>query len=64
VDRAGGPGRPAGRRHGPLADAAYRETEFKAGSIIVDYADPAAFRQYLATEQTRLQPVLAQIKAE
>lgn len=47
-----------------LADAAYRETEFKAGSIIVDYADPAAFRQYLATEQTRLQPVLAQIKAE
>ena len=47
-----------------LADPAYRDTEFKAGSIAVEPGEPAAFQRYLLNEQTRLQPVLANIKVD
>ncbi len=47
-----------------LADKAYRDAEFLAGSIPVEPSDPASFQQYLLKEHARLQPVLSGIKAE
>lgn len=47
-----------------LTDATYRAAEFKAGSIVVDPADPAEFTRVLNREVTRLQPVLSKIKTD
>lgn len=46
-----------------MSDAAYRDTEFKAGSVVVEPNDGKAFRQFLQREETRLKPSLAEVKA-
>ena len=47
-----------------LADAAYREGEFKTGSIVAEWTRPQVFGQYLRQEETRLQPLLIKVKTE
>jgi tripartite-type tricarboxylate transporter receptor subunit TctC len=47
-----------------LADPAYREGEFKAGSIASEPGNPQGFQQYLQREESRLRPLLANLKAE
>jgi tripartite-type tricarboxylate transporter receptor subunit TctC len=47
-----------------LADAKYREAEFKAGSIASEPSSPQDFQQYLVKEEMRLKPRLATIKVE
>lgn len=47
-----------------LADAHYREAEFRAGSIASEPGNPQDFQQYLAREEARLKPRLASIKVE
>lgn len=44
-----------------LADPAYREGEFKAGSIAAEPVDPRRFQQSLENEEKRLQPLLANL---
>lgn len=46
-----------------MSDAAYRDTEFKAGSVVVEPNDGKAFGQFLQREETRLKPLLAEVKA-
>jgi tripartite-type tricarboxylate transporter receptor subunit TctC len=46
-----------------LADPAYREGEFKAGSVVAKAEDRRAFAQDLREQEKRLQPLLAKIKA-
>ena len=46
-----------------MTDAAYRDSEFKAGGVVVEPNDSKAFAQYLQAEEARLKPVLASIKA-
>lgn len=47
-----------------LADPKYREAQLKAGSIPAELEGPTAFGPYVIGEQTRLAPVLANIKPE
>lgn len=47
-----------------LADPKYREAQLKAGSIPAELEGAAAFGPYVIGEQTRLAPVLANIKPE
>jgi tripartite-type tricarboxylate transporter receptor subunit TctC len=47
-----------------LADPAFRDAEFKAGSVLADYADPAAFKAFVAREEARLRPLAANVKVE
>jgi hypothetical protein len=47
-----------------LANPKYREAQFKAGSIAAEPEGASAFGSYLAAEQTRLAPVLANVKPE
>ncbi|RZL86132.1 MAG: hypothetical protein EOP82_31020 [Variovorax sp.] len=47
-----------------LADAAYRAGEFKAGSVVAEAGDPQGFLKYLRHEEVRLQPLLANVKAD
>lgn len=47
-----------------LADPAYREGEFKAGSIAAEGVDPRRFQQSLESEEKRLQPVLANLETQ
>ncbi|WP_084360375.1 Bug family tripartite tricarboxylate transporter substrate binding protein [Hydrogenophaga palleronii] len=44
-------------------DAAYRDAEFKAGSIVVEPNDSKAFSQFLLREEARLKPTLVNVKA-
>lgn len=46
-----------------MTDAAYRDAEFKAGSVVVEPNDGKAFAQFLLREETRLKPTLANVKA-
>jgi tripartite-type tricarboxylate transporter receptor subunit TctC len=46
-----------------MTDAAYRDAEFKAGSIVVEPNDGKAFAQFLLREEVRLKPTLADVKA-
>lgn len=46
-----------------MTDAAYRDNEFKAGSVVVEPNDSKAFGQFLQREETRLKPLLAEVKA-
>jgi tripartite-type tricarboxylate transporter receptor subunit TctC len=47
-----------------LADAAYREGEFKAGSIAADPGDPQRFQQLVVNEENRLRPMLANLETK
>jgi len=47
-----------------MASPAYRDAEFKSGSVVADFADPGAFRQFLIKEEDRLRPLLAHVKPE
>lgn len=47
-----------------LADSAYRDSEFKAGSVVAEAGDPHGFAKYLRQEEARLQPLLANVKAD
>lgn len=47
-----------------LADAKYREAQFKAGSIAAEPEGAPAFARFVSSEQKRLAPVLANVKAE
>lgn len=47
-----------------LTNPAYREAQFKAGSIVARPEEAAAFSRFVTAEQTRLAPVLANIKVE
>lgn len=47
-----------------LADPKYREAQSKLGSMVVEPDSSSAFSRFLLTEQNRLAPVLAKIKAE
>lgn len=46
-----------------MTDPAYRDAEFKAGSIVVEPNDGKAFAQFLQREEERLKPTLANMKA-
>ena len=46
-----------------MTDAAYRDAEFKAGSIVVEPNDGKTFGQFLLREEARLKPTLADVKA-
>jgi len=46
-----------------MTDAAYRDAEFKAGSVVVEPNDAKAFAQFLLREEARLKPSLADVKA-
>lgn len=46
-----------------MTDAAYRDAEFKAGSVVVEPNDAKAFAQFLQREEARLKPSLADVKA-
>ena len=46
-----------------MTDAAYRDAEFKAGSVVIEPNDGKAFAQFLLREETRLKPTLADVKA-
>ncbi len=46
-----------------MTDPAYRDAEFKAGSIVVEPNDGKAFAQFLQREEERLKPTLANAKA-
>lgn len=46
-----------------MTDAAYRDAEFKAGSVVVEPNDGKAFAQFLQREEARLKPSLADVKA-
>ncbi|WP_374413897.1 Bug family tripartite tricarboxylate transporter substrate binding protein [Hydrogenophaga sp.] len=46
-----------------MSDAAYRDNEFKAGSVVVEPNDGKAFGQFLLREEARLKPSLAEVKA-
>ncbi len=46
-----------------MTDAAYRDAEFKAGSIVVEPNDGKTFTQFLLREEARLKPTLADVKA-
>ena len=45
-----------------MADASYRESEFKAGGVVAEPNDSQAFAAYLQREEERLKPVLAKVK--
>ena len=47
-----------------LADPTYQAGEFKAGSIASEPGDPKAFQEYLQREESRLSPLLANLKVE
>jgi tripartite-type tricarboxylate transporter receptor subunit TctC len=47
-----------------LADKAYRDAEFKAGSISAEPTQGQSFQQYVQQEETRLRPVLANVKVD
>lgn len=47
-----------------LADPKYREAQLKAGSIPAELEGATPFGPYVIAEQTRLAPVLANIKPE
>lgn len=47
-----------------LADSKYREAQLQAGSVPAEWEDASAFGRYLTAEQTRLAPVLANVKVE
>lgn len=47
-----------------MSDPAYRETEFRAGSVVADFASPASFQQFLKQETERLKPIISSVKAE
>lgn len=46
-----------------MTDPAYRDAEFKAGSVVVEPNDAKAFAQFLQREEARLKPSLADVKA-
>ena len=46
-----------------MTDAAYRESEFKAGGVVAEPNDSQAFAAYLQREEERLKAVLANVKA-
>ncbi len=46
-----------------MTDAAYRDSEFKAGGIVAEPNDSKAFALYLQREEERLKVVLANVKA-
>lgn len=47
-----------------LQDAQYQKGEFQAGSVTVEPGEPAAFKTFLQSEEARLKPILASLKAE
>lgn len=47
-----------------LPEPKFRESQFRAGSIVVEFEDPTAFGRYLTEEKTRLTPVLAKLEAQ
>ncbi len=46
-----------------MTDAAYRDSEFKAGGVVAEPNDSKAFATYLQREEERLKAVLANLKA-
>jgi tripartite-type tricarboxylate transporter receptor subunit TctC len=47
-----------------LADQAYRNAEFRQGSVVAEFAPPASFRTFLENEDARMRPIMATVKAE
>lgn len=47
-----------------MADQAYRDAEFRAGSVVADFAPPASFKTFLEREEARMKPIISTIKAE
>lgn len=47
-----------------IASPAYRDAEFRSGSVVSEFADPSAFRHFLTKEEDRLRPLLANVKPE
>jgi tripartite-type tricarboxylate transporter receptor subunit TctC len=47
-----------------MSDPAYRDVEFRAGSVVTDFEAPASFKQFLEREETRLKPIIATVKVE
>lgn len=44
-----------------LADKAFRDAEARAGNVLAEYAEPQAFSQYLAREESRLRVLTANV---
>lgn len=47
-----------------LADPSFKEAEARAGNVLAEYADPAAFGAFLTREETRLRAVAAKVQLE
>ncbi len=47
-----------------LADRAFKESEARSGNVLAEYADPSAFRQFLAREEGRLRDLAAGVTVE
>lgn len=47
-----------------MADQAYRDAEFRAGSVVADFAPPVSFRKFVESEEARMKPIVATVKAE
>lgn len=47
-----------------MASPSYREAEFKSGSVVAEFAEPAVFGRFLVQEEDRLRPLLANVKPE
>ncbi|WP_439589044.1 Bug family tripartite tricarboxylate transporter substrate binding protein [Hydrogenophaga sp.] len=47
-----------------LADQAFRETEARNGNVLVEYADPNAFRQFLVKDDVKLRAIAATVTIE
>lgn len=47
-----------------MGDQVYRDAEFRAGSVVADFAPPASFKKFVDGEEARMKPIVATVKAE
>ena len=47
-----------------LTDPSFREAEARAGNVVAEYTDAAAFTAFVATEETRLRTVAAKVQLD
>lgn len=47
-----------------MADQAYRDAEFRAGSVVADFAPAASFKTFVENEEARMKPIVSAVKAE
>jgi tripartite-type tricarboxylate transporter receptor subunit TctC len=47
-----------------MADQAYRDSEFRAGSVVADFAPAASFKTFVESEEARMKPIVSAVKAD